>query len=77
MPVLFSGEERKLHKPHWDPCSKVIKLIKSDVLYPLETESRGRRRRILKCKFKFFALVKLEKGNYFRKDDYKAERTQS
>lgn len=75
-PVLYLGEEKKLHKSHWDSCFKVIKLIKTDVLYPLETDSRGKRR-ILKCKFKFFSSVKLEKGNYFRKGNYKVERTQS
>lgn len=32
-------------------------------------DSRGKRRN-LKYKLKFFTLVKLEKGNYFRKGNY-------
>lgn len=59
-PILFLGDGRTLHKL----CSKVLKLIKSHMFYPLETDSRGKRRN-LKSKFKFFSLVKLEKERDF------------
>lgn len=70
-PVSFLGEGRKFH----EPCSKVTELIKSHVLYTLETEFGGKRR-ILKYTFKLFALMKLEEGSSFRRGHSKAQRIQ-
>ena len=34
----------KFHKLHWDPCAKVIKPTKIQVLFLLEKDARGERK---------------------------------